>query len=60
MVSVIAGCSGGAADSTNGGQVKGAAPLTSGTNTKTVKKSMVGVRGGLFSAAPGQKTGIPK
>jgi len=60
VVFVIAGCSGGAADNTNGGEVKGAAPITQGTNSKTVKKSMVGVRGGLYSAAPGQAHGIPK
>jgi hypothetical protein len=60
VVLVIAGCSGGAADNTNGGQVKDAAPLTTGTNKKGVKMSEVGVRGGLYSAAPGQAHGIPK
>jgi hypothetical protein len=60
VIVVIAGCSGGAADNTNGGQVKGAAPITNGANTKTTRKSMVGVRGGLYSAAPGQAHGIPK
>ena len=57
---VITGCTGGAADNTNGGELKGGAPISTGANTKSTKHSMVGVRTGLFSAGPGQKPGIPK
>jgi hypothetical protein len=57
---VLMGCSGGAVDNTNG-QVNGAAPKTAGdVQNGKIKRSMVGVSGGLYQAAPGQAHGIPK
>jgi len=60
-LAVIVGCSGGAADNTNGGQVKATGPATAAeTKGGKMKRSMVGVSGGLYQAAPGQPHGIPK